>query len=437
MMKYSDEEEKSTPTTMGYLDEPSGEPGLTGGGGMKNKLEFDIYSSPFQIEVTVTNPIVNKSHHEYLVKGRDDEGEFEVYRRYKEFISLRNALGGRWPGIYIPPVPPKKVFGNKKEEFVQERMHYLHRYCKKLAHYPFIFFSEETKLFFRSTSDFRSAIKGLPKQVPEDILLKYGNQFKLDINSVDKNNMEDIGPLLDTVKNLPPVINLLKNMLTTSMNCKRIQLQGGTQYAQLTSQLSQYETLNVIEYAEHDESKLILAKPPNDSTVQNLSESTPDLIKPFEDVELWVKEELYEVKAIKEAVSSLQAFIKEKEKVVTKLHSAEATLSKLQQGKSTFKTMFSSKKKESEINNLVVSIPIMEKDIENMTAIANISTCYLRDFFLPEYNKEMLGVFYKLIKDFGRGQIEYSQRMVDGWTDILGDANLQATSLFRFQKSFH
>lgn len=48
----------------------------------------------------------------YKVHGLDDKGSFEVYRRYSDFEALRAALVLRWPGCYVPPVPPKKAVGN-------------------------------------------------------------------------------------------------------------------------------------------------------------------------------------------------------------------------------------------------------------------------------------------------------------------------------------
>ncbi len=48
----------------------------------------------------------------YSIRGKDRNGMFEIPRRYNEFLALRNLLVARWPGYYIPPIPPKKVLGN-------------------------------------------------------------------------------------------------------------------------------------------------------------------------------------------------------------------------------------------------------------------------------------------------------------------------------------
>jgi hypothetical protein len=44
-------------------------------------------------------------HHQYRIHGNDDKSEFEVRRRYSDFIILKNILLNRWPGFYIPALP--------------------------------------------------------------------------------------------------------------------------------------------------------------------------------------------------------------------------------------------------------------------------------------------------------------------------------------------
>ena len=171
-------------------------------------------------------------------------------------------------------------------------MYFLHRFAHNLTNYPFLFFSDETKLFLRSTSDFRQAVKALPKQVPEDILLKYGSQFRIDTQLVDKQVLEDSSPLVQSIQNLAPVITLLKRLLKIADENARIKLASGGLYSdylyiyiyiyiyigEICKHITEYESLNIMEYAEHDESKLILSKPPNDFTIVTLINSVINII---------------------------------------------------------------------------------------------------------------------------------------------------------------
>ena len=46
-------------------------------------------------------------HIAYRIKGKDSIGDIDVIRRYKEFGIFRDLLFVRYPGIFIPPLPPK------------------------------------------------------------------------------------------------------------------------------------------------------------------------------------------------------------------------------------------------------------------------------------------------------------------------------------------
>jgi len=42
-------------------------------------------------------------------------------RRYSDFDRIRSLLVARWPGVYIPPLPPKKavvMFGLFKRDLI-------------------------------------------------------------------------------------------------------------------------------------------------------------------------------------------------------------------------------------------------------------------------------------------------------------------------------
>ena len=46
-------------------------------------------------------------HVTYHVKGQDSLGEIDVFRRYREFLQFRDLIFERYPGLVVPPVPPK------------------------------------------------------------------------------------------------------------------------------------------------------------------------------------------------------------------------------------------------------------------------------------------------------------------------------------------
>ena len=98
---------------------------------------------------SVGDPIIG-SHVQYMVKGIDNDGQFEGMRRYNDFFNLRATLLQRWPGIFIPPIPPKKKVGNKVERFLSERMLFLSRFLKTISKNYYLLNSDEFKIFSRS-----------------------------------------------------------------------------------------------------------------------------------------------------------------------------------------------------------------------------------------------------------------------------------------------
>lgn len=75
-----------------------------------------IYSE--NIKISVCNPILKDGitkHIEYTVKGVDpDQGAYQVSRRFNDFVHLRETLVNRWPGCFVPQIPPKKSTVNYK-----------------------------------------------------------------------------------------------------------------------------------------------------------------------------------------------------------------------------------------------------------------------------------------------------------------------------------
>ena len=68
---------------------------------------------PRSKQFSVSNPVKMGSsttgHIKYTINGIDSDGSFTEARRFREFNTLREVLLQRWPGIYIPALPEKKL----------------------------------------------------------------------------------------------------------------------------------------------------------------------------------------------------------------------------------------------------------------------------------------------------------------------------------------
>jgi hypothetical protein len=63
------------------------------------------------MELQISDPTLVKNtlgdYHEYPITGRDSLGAIECMRRFSHFADFHKVLTERFPGLYIPPIPPK------------------------------------------------------------------------------------------------------------------------------------------------------------------------------------------------------------------------------------------------------------------------------------------------------------------------------------------
>lgn len=83
---------------------------------------------------------------------------------------LRIVLAQRFPGLYVPPIPPKVTMNNTDKEIVEERCSLLNLFFKQLVRCPYLYESEELKLFIRPHIDIEKALTLLPKLSSEQLL---------------------------------------------------------------------------------------------------------------------------------------------------------------------------------------------------------------------------------------------------------------------------
>lgn len=89
----------------------------------ENKLEgsYDLYDTDLgeltpelvnerYLEFKCSKPTKVGSLMMYEVCGYDREGDFKEMKRYSDFDKLRKVLISRWPGFFIPAIPPKQSF---------------------------------------------------------------------------------------------------------------------------------------------------------------------------------------------------------------------------------------------------------------------------------------------------------------------------------------
>ncbi len=153
------------------------------GGNASSGIEDDFEKEdPKSAQFRVYNPVKVSGHIKYTVSGVDQDGPFEEARRFSEFFALKEALTVRWPGVYIPAIPEKKLMGNKDDKFVEERRALLERFMKEIAKFDHLTQSREFKVFARERGDIEKILNSMLKQTPMQVLEKYRQNFNINEN---------------------------------------------------------------------------------------------------------------------------------------------------------------------------------------------------------------------------------------------------------------
>ncbi len=78
--------------------------------------------------------------------------DFEVSRRYRDFLWLYGQLHSNNAGVVVPPPPEKQAVGRFESGFVESRRAALERMLNRIAAHPVLQHDGDLKLFLESDS---------------------------------------------------------------------------------------------------------------------------------------------------------------------------------------------------------------------------------------------------------------------------------------------
>jgi len=161
------------------------------------------------ISVRLTNASIVGSgldrHVVYTVSLRTNMKHFPrptaiVSRRYSDFRWLHKRLLLLFPGTVVPPLPPKRLWGNTDQEFIDERRAALEHYINHVSKHPLLTKCFEVTTMLDASTEglhlFRDMIKrnllakreleseGLMNKVVSALNRDGGSQLNMDLNSL-------------------------------------------------------------------------------------------------------------------------------------------------------------------------------------------------------------------------------------------------------------
>jgi len=405
--------------------------------GMEESLVPDLDSItarrnavPSDVNIQVCSPIIKEEkftkHVVYTIKGTDRESGFEVVRRYKDFDRIRELLVKRWPGCYVPPLPPKSVTSNMDTKFIEDRRRQLQTFCKKIGELPYLHYSEEYQIFIRSGNpDLEKALAHLQKVSYEDLIQKYSTSFN-HLSGKELNN-ETVMKIAAFKVFLQKTQGHFSNFKKIARSVSQARRTFYEQFANFHNQVCvEYEKNVFSEYHNHSNNKNVFDDPSNFVLIERVdrikqASSQPSLEYLYE----WIKAESREIEAFIEAIDQRDKYESYKAKTHDKQKADTSELQKVLAGKTTLKGIFSRKSKAEEVESLERHIAQAGKDIESLTMIHDMVTLIIAYSEIEKFKSNKLEQYYYIVKLAATNELTNVRNMIDYWNMVSKNENIR------------
>ena len=350
----------------------------------------------------------------YTMDGKDITEQ--LTRRYNDFFSIYEKLVQRWPGVYIPRIPPKKVTGNMDPSMIKTRMRLLNRFCLNLSKIEYLYNAEETKIFRSNVPDVSNAINKLPQLSYSEMLTRmkeafpeYNENYDMIVGKSKLTEFENfLKKYQKNIENFQLSVNSASEKRETEIK----------QYMEMISGFTNYEKDNIMSYADNNNNNLIFYNPSYSSLSEKVLKMKKEMINPFVAFKDWLEEEKLDLEAMLIAIRQIYELIEEENKLKDKLNGIEEEIKSGQVGfiKGLLKKkediiVENEKRKEvtqQKINDIGVIIRILGDNIENQ---------------IEEYKKEKTKSYYKCLKIFAILQRESNKVVRELWTLVKNALN--------------
>ena len=91
------------------------------------------------IDVKIVKNQIVENHTEYVMVVSFSNKSWQVQKRYRQFDALCSNLRRAAPQLALPPLPPKKFFGNMSPSFVRLRQEKLQEWLSTTLSSPHFF----------------------------------------------------------------------------------------------------------------------------------------------------------------------------------------------------------------------------------------------------------------------------------------------------------
>ena len=378
----------------------------------KQLSTYPMYiDNPKKVDKTVGSYIA------YTMDGTDVTEQ--LTRRYSDFFALYEKLVQRWPGIYVPRIPPKKITGNQDPSVIKTRMRLLNRFCLNLSNIEYLYKAEETNIFRNNIPDVANAINKLPELNYSDMLSRMKEAFP-EFNEnydiiVGKSKISEFDAFL---KKCQKNIEEFQNSVNLASKKREIEKK---QYLEMIHGFSNYEKDNMISYADGNEAQLIFYNPSYSSLSEKVLKLKQEMINPFIAFKNWLEEETLDVEAMQIAIRQINQLLEDEDKLKEKLATLEEDIKKGQAGQvNFFKGLF--KKKEDIVAEAEKEKENTEQKIKDLEVIIKIVGDNMENQ-IEVFKNDKTQNYYKYLKMFAILQRESNKVVRELWTLVKNALN--------------
>ena len=367
-----------------------------------------------------------KSYVQYKVTG--ELVKEPIYRRFSDFYSLREKLVERWPGLYIPNLPPKLTMGNLEKKVIEMRTRVINDFCHKISKFNFILDSDELQIFLIRCNDVSKSISNLPKLNYDEILARYKKIFSDVVQKLEEENCE----LESYVKKINDAIPFMKKMLLNLKGFKKsiISTEENKEkeinyYYDLMNVFRNFEKLTLMEYVNNDKDKLVFSNPANKETSQKISDIKELFKNPFTELASWIDDDILDFNAMLFALESIINLNELLDKLNSRLGAIEDEIIKYQNNEYNYLTLWI---KWKTVDGILFDLRQEEKNTRNtirsLNSIILIASKITLDN-LEIFKVEKLQRYHKHIKKFAEVQKANGDIINKLWSYISNDPKLK------------
>jgi hypothetical protein len=369
--------------------------------------------SSLPIYVKIQNPDTITNNSNFIIEGTMIPKPLE--RTFKDFILLREKLIERWPGIVIPNLSLK--------ENLDIRVNMLNSFCSKLYQIKYLFDSEEVKIFLKESNDYNKSLNSLEKKNYDSILKKYSgifiaydDNFDAQYEKVEQDKFYK--NLTDNFNNL----GQLKNLIYTTREKYKL---NHNYFNIIENIFSLYETDLLKNYSNNDDSKLIFLNKNNSQLENNIKIYEEKTKNPFDNLYYSITDDYLNTLSLIEGIDSINNLQNEYDKKAKIFTEKNSEVIDLQAGKSSLKTIFSFKSRETDINNAINEKDKIEKELNYLKNIINVCIFNMQTEII-NFKHKSIESYYNELKILEE-ELENNLKIENNiWENILEDNNIKS-----------